>query len=386
MTSPEQETGQQSAGGPGAQGAPSWSAPSSAPPTAYPAQSAWGVPPTPPGTPPTAGYPQQAGHGPQPWSGADVRPGTIPLRPLGLLDVLDGAFRSVRHNPRVMIGMTALVVAVAVVIQALLSSYVTALLAGELGGYFRDIDPDGTLGLDITLASTVADLLTSVPTTVLASLVLSGLLVVCVSRSTLGEVISPGELWTLGMARIWRLLGVTATVFLANLLAMAAWLGPSIALGLQQQWGWMLTWFFLGGTAYVVFALWFGVRTLLAPATIMLEGGSVVGAIRRAWGLTRRSFWRVLGYYLVVQLIVGVVAAVIVTPIAMVSAIFFPPESYLSFGPYALAAVGDALTLTATAGFTAAAIALIYIDLRMRREGLDVTLARAAAERAGAAR
>jgi hypothetical protein len=42
--------------------------------------------------------------------------------------------------------------------------------------------------------------------------------------------------------------------------------------------------------------------------------------------------------------------------------------------------VGSVLASTVTAPFTAALTALLYIDLRIRREGLDVALARAATQ------
>ena len=42
--------------------------------------------------------------------------------------------------------------------------------------------------------------------------------------------------------------------------------------------------------------------------------------------------------------------------------------------------LGSVLASTVTAPFTAALTALLYIDLRIRREGLDVALARAAAQ------
>ena len=49
------------------------------------------------------------------------RPGIVPLRPLFLGDILDGAVKAVRHNPKAMIGLSLLVNAIFLVPSALLS-------------------------------------------------------------------------------------------------------------------------------------------------------------------------------------------------------------------------------------------------------------------------
>jgi hypothetical protein len=56
-----------------------------------------------------------------------------------------------------------------------------------------------------------------------------------------------------------------------------------------------------------------------------------------------------------------------------------------SFGPLALQSVGEIIALTAATTYMSAVVALLYIDVRMRREGLDIELGRAASADAVAA-
>src|SRR4051812_21433274 len=85
------------------------SAPPSAPPPAPPSPvGEWGRP-APPGwgTPPPGSYPsgwEQTGYGRPPT-------GIVPLRPLTVGEILDGAFQAVRANARTMVGTSAAVVA-----------------------------------------------------------------------------------------------------------------------------------------------------------------------------------------------------------------------------------------------------------------------------------
>src|SRR5690625_5811706 len=49
------------------------------------------------------------------------RPGIIPLRGLRLAEVLDGAFKAIRHNPKVMFGVTLPVAVIAALMQSVLT-------------------------------------------------------------------------------------------------------------------------------------------------------------------------------------------------------------------------------------------------------------------------
>jgi len=48
-----------------------------------------------------------------------------------------------------------------------------------------------------------------------------------------------------------------------------------------------------------------------------------------------------------------------------------------SFGSILVSGVAEVIAMTLSTAFLAAVVALLYIDVRMRREGLDVELARA---------
>ena len=60
--------------------------------------------------------------------GAAHKPGALPLRPLGLSDMYDAAFKIIRFNPRATVGSAVLVAAVAMSIPVL----VTSLLASTI--------------------------------------------------------------------------------------------------------------------------------------------------------------------------------------------------------------------------------------------------------------
>ena len=120
--------------------------PSGYPPPGYPPPPGYGYPPPgygpqggypPPGYPPPGyapyGYPPgygPPGYGPPPVAQA-IKPGVIPLRPLSLSDIFNGAVAYIRANPKATLGLTTVVV-VAAQILALVLSVGPLAVTGEL--------------------------------------------------------------------------------------------------------------------------------------------------------------------------------------------------------------------------------------------------------------
>ena len=305
---------------------------------------------------------------------APIQRGIVPLRPLSLGEIYDGAFRSVRANPRVMFGFSALVVAVSCIVGGLLWYLLVPTLSSWLGSSLPD---DGTYDPYNTLDATasVMGVYALMPFLLLAGAILSGVLTVSVSRSVIGQKISVNELWS----RYWRRVGlVLLASILIGLTSVVAWAlfivvvvlvanaagGAGLLLGL------------LGGAGLVVGTLWFTIRVLFVPPVLMLEDLKFWPSITRAWRLTRGSFWRIFGIWLLAQVITYIASQILSVPLSLLSVFFISDAA--SGGFIALMTVMMAISYALPAVFIAAVVALQYIDVRIRKEGLDVQLGRAA--------
>ena len=141
----------------------------------------------------------------------------------------------------------------------------------------------------------------------------------------------------------------------------------------------------LGVVGMFIATAWVSVRLLFVPPVLVLEDAPVRSSIARAWRLTRGSFWRVFGINLLAQVIASIASQVLAVPTSL-SAMLFLSDS-VSGGFIATMSIGMAISYALPAVFLAAVVALQYIDIRIRREGLDVQLMRAAetaAQEAGA--
>jgi hypothetical protein len=370
----------------GAQRPPQWVSPGGSPaaPPASPVPAAQPVPPVAPGggqwgaPPAPPGWQQPTGWGAPPpapvWRPQALQPGIVPLRPLGLGEILDGAFRAVRANPAVMFGLAALVVTVGVVLSDIVSWYLRGFIDDQVSSLFSDAGATGTVETTGQLSQTLSEL-AGLPLVSLATTVLSGLVIVSVSRSVLGRKVTIGEV--LRSPRVWWVVGFTILAALTVSVVSGVLVGVVVLLATSNAPVAAVLVGLLGGIALVVGAIWFAVRTLLVPAALMLEGKSFWRTVRRAWRLTRGSFWRLLGIYLLASFIVGVIGQFIVGPANAVILLVMNGDTE-SFASIALRSVASIVAYMLSGVFTAAVVALLYIDVRMRREGLDVELARAA--------
>lgn len=411
MTSPQEPPSWTSPGGQDPQGAqpgewgapeqpPSWSAPQGQP-APVPPPPGYGQPQQPPGQwgrPPAAppAWGQPVGYGPvpgygapangQPWRPPALQPGIVPLRPLSLGEILDGGVRAIRANPAVMFGLSAVVVTVATLISLLLMYYLSGVLAGSFGDLTAELDAE--LGqaaageLDSAASLGVATLI-SQPVTTIATTILTGLLVVSVSRSVLGRKIPVREV--LRSRRVWWVVGFSLLASLGVALVAGAWIALVVWFAVQDMVGGAVAVGIVGGLGLLVGAAWFTVRTLLVTPALMLEGKPFWQTVARAWRLTRRSFWRLLGTYLLVLVMMYLLGQIVVLPFSIVGMVFAGGGELVSFGYLATLSVGQVIASTATVTYTSAVVALLYVDVRMRREGLDVELGRAAAADAAAA-
>jgi hypothetical protein len=356
-------------------------APAAGPP---PALSGLSGPTAPPGWQPPPGWggpPAYGGWGqPRP---PEPQPGVVPLRPLGLGELLDGAVSLVRRYPRPVLGLSAAlailstVLNVALALTAFRSILTFDSEALSNGGTANTDQLDGALG-----GAAVGSLGSGV-ITALATIVLTGIITAIAGRGVLGQPMTLGMAWAQVRPALLRLVGIAlltgllvygalAAGIAAAVLLIAAFGGAGAVLGVPLA---------IGG---ICLAVYLYCRLSLAPAAAVLERAGVRTSLRRSGILVRRSWWRVFGVLLLALIVASVVGQVVQVP-------------FLIFGiaPIGLRGAGDAadsttrllifsyigagIAQTVIAPFTAGVRALLYIDRRMRAEGLDVALNAAAA-------
>lgn len=300
------------------------------------------------------------------------RPGIIPLRGLRLAEILDGAFKALRHNPKVMFGVTLPVAAASALLQAFLMLRLFEMMDYEYlnTDYLNEADSFGAVVDDSTLWLA----LISVALNMLAIPLVTGVLTVSVSRSTMGKKLSIGEIWRMIHGRKGALIGASLLSSLIAMTPFVALFGVVVLISGASD-GAFIALFFPLLLVAVAATVYLTTRLLFVPQVVVLERQTVWAAFKRGWLLTRGSFWRVLGMYLLASIIAMVVSSIVATPLSFIAGLVALASTVASA---ALLGATTVVSLLITIPYSAAVASIIYIDIRMRREGLDIELARAA--------
>jgi len=342
--------------------APSWS-PAALPPNTPP-------PTGPPMQPPP--YPRQAPMPQIPMLTAH-KPGIVALRPLQLGDILDGAVKAVRFNPKSMVGLSAMVLAVFLVPSAAMGIGATHLAARALST--SGPEAQAFLGFPSTLIQMLS--------TELATALLSGVLIHVVGQAVLGRKPGIGATWRATRGRIPSLLALAILSGLFSLLAAALLIGPGVLLLINNNLGAGLFLLFVGLLSLIAVALAVSTKISLAAPAIVLEGHGVMAGLRRSFALTTgAAFWRILGITLLAGFLAGIAGSLLGLPFSIIGTILGALSGQDSESGQMIVTfvshLSALLTGAITTPFVAAVTGLLYIDRRMRLEALDVVLLREA--------
>ncbi|MEO9324473.1 hypothetical protein ABFT23_13340 [Nocardioides sp. C4-1] len=331
-------------------------------------------------SPPPPGQPYRPGPPPG-WSpapgmfGAVHKPGAIPLRPLSLGDLYDGAFRIIRFNPKATVGSAVLVAAVAMAVPVL----VTAVLTWTIGLAY---DPSSGSGDDVDNEAISYGLLgVGVLLQALGLVFVTGMVVHVVSAAAVGRRLTLGQAWSATHGRRWRLVGLAAVLGLTTTLGIAAfavlWVVTAVVAPL------VVAILVIVATVVLFFTLlfWFWIRVYyLAVPPMMIEGVGVFASIARGYRLSRGAFWRLFGIGLLTWLIAAIAGQMLAVPFTIageLGGLAAGDDLYL-FVTVLGTALAQVTSTAFVAPFTSAVTSLQYVDQRIRKEAYDVELMRRA--------
>ena len=317
-----------------------------------------------------SGYgPPPPGQGPR-YGETAPKPGVIPLRPLGVGEILDGAFASIRRNPKAILGLAAVVMTISAVVSAVITR--TLFNVGSLdlptaGQQLTTAQATHLVGRIIAVAVPAFGL--AVLLTIIVQAILAGLLAQIIARGVGGQQISAADAWRVTRPRLPSLLLATLLVLLAGLgplLVVGLILGVAALAGAPPA---VYAVVALLGVVALVLTIWFSTMLSLVTPVVVLEHERPARALARSWHLVARSFWRVFGITLLAGIIVAIAGGILQLPFTFIGAVLGS-----GIGGTVIIVIGAIAAGTVTRPITAGVTVLLYVDMRMRKEGLDLAL------------
>jgi hypothetical protein len=133
----------------------------------------------------------------------------------------------------------------------------------------------------------------------------------------------------------------------------------------------------LATVALIVPGIWLFVMYSVAVPALLLERIGPLKALRRSFRLVRGRWWPTAGALLVGYLLISILGALVTAVIMVVPAVV--AENNTLAGAVG-AVVGGTVGSVLTTPYSAAVVTLLYFDLRVRKEGLDLQLIAAGAD------
>ena len=285
------------------------------------------------------------------------------LRPLGMGELLDHAFRLYRRNFFTFIGIIAIVQ-----VPLTLLTLLTTLLATNqmITNAYNYTGPAPESVWDILGPNFGWGMLGTFIIGIIGFVLLQGLATAALTRAVAGDYL--GE--PLGFIDAYRKVGKSWSKVVLALL-----LGGLISIALMLFWIIIpcIGWFSGIGMLY----FFSGIVMQMVPAIIVLERQTPGSAIRRGWDLARRRFWWVVGF---VALLYVFNQVIVTGPVTLINWILQNATSNLAAQSPTMQftvtnVIQSLMTLVMTLIYLPlqlAALTLLYFDLRVRTEGFDL--------------
>lgn len=320
--------------------------------------------------------------------GRGFRQRPIPLRPLSVLELIDGAFGAVAAVPRFLLVRAAAVVAgsgaAALALTWWLDRAISTLVrehpswpSTDLLGY-PTTDYAPSLGERIALCTT--EILIAVVCSGFAATVLAGLFAPSVRAYVDAETPDPEQVRAQLRGRIARLFGLAALTTAPRLVPVAlfALLARTAAADPTSR---IAGWYTLVCLSCLPLCFWLTSLTAVAAPAAALEGADFARALRRSRRLAARGMMRI-GWTCLLTLLIAAGATFALDLFGWqlrdaygVGAQFAGLPGSPGFSWWLVTyVVAYLLTLLATTPLRASTATLLYVDRRFRREGLDIRI------------
>jgi hypothetical protein len=196
----------------------------------------------------------------------------------------------------------------------------------------------------------------------LVTVIVVAAVVALVFQADRGEPLDVAGALRTAVARSGATVGGSVLLILAGVLSLVVLVPVAIGLAFVPILG-IVVLLAVGAIGYGVAA---GVYSLIVPVAVVEDRGAWTTFTRALWVL-RVRFWRVVGITLLVTLLLGIVSFAVALPLTVLS---------MAVGPLSWVVDGVTSTLLSlvVVPVTAFAALLVYLDARVRREGLDLEL------------
>jgi hypothetical protein len=270
-----------------------------------------------------------------------------------LPELLDELFRLYRNHFSLIVAVSLIVV-----LPSLVWTLITGTYKLSFGSYANLFSTSGSSGIPTFSSTELQRLIGLLLLGLLGSVILLpfslGAVYRAVTDVSLGRPVSIGGVLRETLAKYLPLLGLIV-------------IGIVLAIIWFFLFAFGLVLLILPGLGVLALGLFFAVRWSLAVAAMMAEDVGPITALRRSWNLVSGMWWRTFGILLVLTIMQAVIGGALGFLFGLIVGVILSGDLLLAVG-----ATGSTLLNAVVSPIVTIGIVLLYFDLRVRKEGLDL--------------
>jgi hypothetical protein len=300
-------------------------------------------------------------------------PSLIPLTQLSLSEILGGSLNAIKKMPKTLLGIglfSAFIIGISTVLFSAflvsnnidistpaLPDLTSTITPAQLQEFINALTPT----LQVTFFTAFVLFLVQTFSTVLFTHV--------IGNAITGKKINSSEAWQKSKPQLLKAFGLSVISVILPLMVLVS--GFLIGAGVGATFGnstvgTILIFVSIGVGAGLALYIWVGL--FVATPALILEDSKFIESIKRSFLLTRSKMFRVFGIGLVGIITAQAISIVVSTPFLLFAG--NDPDQANSTNTIFLTAMGAIIGYTFALPFTATFTALLYTDLRIRKENL----------------
>jgi hypothetical protein len=292
------------------------------------------------------------------------------LRPLGVGDIVDRVFNLYRQRPLPLIALAtvpylALILCLGALVLAFgssLAGFIPVFEAATGGTPPARLPPAVLSGLPDAIASLIAFILLGTLVAIVLLSAQTAAIIQAMTAQYLGRPTTVADSFRAGVRASPKIIVAGILIFVAFIALWAALVVVFVATNNGVVIG-------LGVIAGLVASVFLFASWVVAPCVVTIEGVGPIDALRRSWTLSHGNRWRIIGLQLLLVILQVVLSTVLSA--ASLAAFAFTDQIVRFVIQQLMSFAAQILWVPIEWGATA----LLYIDLRIRREGYDLQLA-----------
>jgi hypothetical protein len=194
-----------------------------------------------------------------------------------------------------------------------------------------------------------------------------------VARGYLGDMPTVEGSYKFALSRLGSILWV---ILLQTFAIFGVILLPALLAAAGQNNGGVIVLFFVGFIAALVFAVIAWIRWSFGTVAVVVEEQRGTKALGRSWRLSKDFAGKIFGALFVAGLIAGILSGIF-------AAIPSGLAQNAGGAAWFIRAVGNSIASIITTPFITIVVVLLYFDLRIRKEGLDLAVMAQELQRSG---